>query len=421
MFFMSSLLTVSFLLLYFQKKKGKPPLPEGISKARKSDNATDALEELATAKKKPTTGGVGRVRSMSPLVFMKKKSDSNITNEDETTQDGIAKQDESSTKKKSKLRSVRSMSPSLFNSDKSSDAVAKALKKSDKKSSSDDATNPVSDVSTAASSSSPASAGSKIILLPPSNEANVINNEEVSEEVNQLVNKIKKKITAKDAPAAGDDEARECITASPGSGRNATNEKKGVKSKKSALPPRIPSRKVPVDPPSQQQAQQVITSSDDDGSVECSVLQEENDEMLQLSTDGKVVDLAKKDAYSEAPYSEVSPIFALPADDGSVEVSAFDGLSQTSPKAFKASKENETKKKKKSRMQLAKAKLARHQPKSPGRGDGKQQQEETKKGAEAAPSIEKHDDKTIMSTTSSKLRKKEKLKKVSSCCIYGGH
>ena len=40
-------------------------MPDGISKVRKSDNATDALEELATAKKtdkKPTTG-VGSIEA----------------------------------------------------------------------------------------------------------------------------------------------------------------------------------------------------------------------------------------------------------------------------------------------------------------------------------------------------------------------
>jgi len=252
-----------------------------------------------------------------------------------------------------------------------------------------------SDVSTAASSRSPASAGSAVIVLPPPDAEN---------------------------------DARECI----------------------GFPPRIPSRTVTR--PAMEEVRQIITSSDDDGSVECSVRStrsngSKNQEMLQLTSDGNVVSTKIEEACNsddvETNSRSAASVVAADSEDGSIEVSVLDDASkcnsQASPKSI-ADIDNAQatgiapvpKIKKKSRMELAREKMAKHKPRTISAKDnnaegGARQQgkpsayaptttESVERAIEAAMSKSQDagDDKTVTSnsTHDSKMSKKDKLKKI---------
>ena len=345
------------------------------------DDAAEALSTTGSASivalsrgksnsKKSKEGGINNgnkirsVRSMSPMMMLKKKpSAAAVENKKETNRNKLppiapppsTKTTTSSPKFKSsgknKLRTVRSMSPSLFKKTPEIpewDPAAEQSVANDSKSKvSKDSSNPVSDTSTAASSTTPtgSSGESKIIALAPEDPAAA---EERKDEqptksktsirsaspiamAKQLMKPIAS--SSKDTPVTA--ELKETIGSPMGETSNDTasipeesNKKSGKtqnKKKQAALPPRIPSREVV--PPPQSVEQQIITSSDDDGSVECSVMSASagsddaenscNDAMLQLTVDGHTIAAYSADRES----NNASPVVTTELDSGSFEVS----------------------------------------------------------------------------------------------------
>jgi len=412
----------------------KPSEDYGISQALKVTDLPSVTGSVKLAKnnEKQKGGkkisGRGVVRSMSPIMLFKKKKMEVVHSSTTISKkgDNAVPSNIASSTSKSKLRLVRSMSPSLFSSNPNN-----VVKKDDKGSGGGGRS--TSDVSTAASSSSPASVGSAVIFLPPSYSTDPPVSEEAKKSTrsgiraaspvvmaNRIMNKIKpidssSKNTAEIAVML---DPRECIgsttienASDKASSSFAAKESKSPKSKNKALPPRIPSRPV-VAEQQQQEMQNIITSSDDDGSVECSVMMDDDEEeMLQLATDGNGVATSLGESGSDSSAKtekvETTPLMTTSADDMSVEVSMLENTEaeeMETPRVTNVS----PKKRKKSRMELAKENLAKHQPKSPDK-------EEVKEGkllAATAPSEEDADDTTITSSTSSKIRKKEKLKKI---------
>ena len=415
---------------------GKPPLTDPISHARRVNDVLSGIGSTPVLSKK-----LNLVRSMSPALFKKKTLETVEEDEVKSSIKGNPDPTSSSTRK-SAIRSVRSLSPSFFISSEKSDAK--------------------STCSTTASSSGSASSGPRIILIPHSSADNDVNHEEDTMDIlvkspTEMAHEIKSNFKPilpswkntiiaterpTDAPAM-DEDSRGYINSSAIEKIAAAHTFKPIKSKSSALPPRIPSREVPSETAQQHQIQLTRTTSTHDGSVECSVMKDDNKEILQLNDDGSeewsvmkddnnemfqltvdsnfaVTRLSDGPKFSETTMGENTQLKCSSVNDGGGGIS---GLGQAeekrtslkvAPVERKTSKDDDlsidvfeksTVAKKKSRMEMAKDRSAKYQPRSSVR-DG------VKDAPQLAAAIaEDADNATILSGTDSQ-KKKERLKKI---------
>jgi hypothetical protein len=207
----------------------KPPLIDPITHALR---VNDVLSPIGVV---PV---LGKIRSESPSFFKKMKKIETVRKDEVKT---------SSSTIKNALRSARSMSPSFLLPPKSD---AKPTSKSS------------SDCSTATASTGSASdeTAPRIILLPPFANDGVNHIEDI---ISVPVTKSNTKRNSKPMLPSQKDTLSQ--------------------SRSSALPPRIPSRGGSCALP-RQHLQQIDTNPADDGSVECSVMK--NEEILQLTEGG---------------------------------------------------------------------------------------------------------------------------------------
>jgi hypothetical protein len=420
---------------------GMPPLADPISQARRVNDVLSGVGSTPVLGKK-----LNLARSMSTALLNKKKLESVDEDEVKSSIEGNPDPTSSSTRK-SVIRSVRSMSPSFFlSSDKTG---MKSTSKS------------LSDGSTTASSSGSSSSGTKTILIPHSSAGYDANQEDtmvipvkiptvmankINSNFNSIVTSRKDTIisteTPTDAPAM-DKDSRGCINTSAIEKTAAAKISKHIKSKSKALPPRIPSREVPSEIPQQHQMQQISTTLTYDGSVECSVMKDDNKEILQLNDDGsQKCSVMKDDNYemlqltvdgrvavtslsdgrncAETTMVENTLLKCPSAKYGRGGISGFINADVKSkalmvaPVEEKKSRDDDvsiealeksTVAKKKSRMEMAKERSAKYQPRSPVRNEVKDDPEL------AAPIAEDANNATILSSTDSQ-KKKERLKKI---------
>ncbi len=175
-----------------------------------------------------------------------------------------------------------------------------------------------------------------------------------------------------------------------------------IKSKNRALPPLIPARAIKINPPCQ--PQQIITSPDDDGSVECSVKAVSNDNKDVTPPEVSATN-GHKDAQIVAGESTIVISNTVTDDSGSCESSLFKGLEldEVIPKLDNVNPST------KGRKERARERLARRQPKiSAGVVDMDE------KSAKNFIPASLSEDKSNISTSiaSDKSRKKEKLQKI---------
>ena len=415
---------------------GKPPLADPISHARRVNDVLSGIGSTPVLGKK-----LNLARSMSPSLFKKKTLETVEEDEGKSLIKGNPDPTSSSTRK-SVIRSVRSMSPSFFISSEKSDAK--------------------STCSTTASSSGSASSGPRIILIPHSSADNDVNHEEdtmgiLVKRPTETAHKIKSNSkpivpswkdtiiateTPTDAPAT-DEDSREYINSSAMEKIAEAKIFKHIKSKSSALPPRIPSREVPSETAQQHQIQLTRTTSTHDGSVECSVMKDDNKEILQLNDDGSeewsvmkddnnemfqltvvgnvaVASLSDGPNFSETTMGENTLLKCSSVNDGGGGISGLGNAEEKrktlkdAPVEEKKSKDDDVSvgvfeksivAKKKSRMEMAKDRSAKYQPRSPVR-DGVKDTPQL-----AAAIAEDADNATILSGTDSQ-NKKERLKKI---------
>lgn len=311
-----------------------------------------------------------------------------------------------------KLRSVRSMSPSLFKKKKYSTEKGDG-KGGEVTSSSLSSTKSIVLVPNVV----PASSSSSSLSSPRASKRN--NKEEETKKMNSSDSESDGSTAASTVSTSGTNPAeapRKCIDSTSTPSLSAT-EKKGtkdtkkaevkgtnspIKSKNRALPPLIPSRAIKISPPCQ--PQQIITSSDDDGSVECCVKAVSNDNKDVTPPDVSATD-GHKDAQIVAGESTIAISNTVSGDSGSCESSLFKGLEldEVTPKLDNVNPST------KGRKERARERLARRQPKvSAGVADTDE------KSAKNFIPASLSEDKSNISTSiaSDKSRKKEKLQKI---------
>jgi hypothetical protein len=226
----------------------KPPLIDPITQALRVNDVLSAIGVAPGLCKKSSF-----TRSESPSFFKKKKIETVGKDEVKASMGELGPSEyprpTSSSTIKNALHSARSMSPSFF-------LPPKSDVKPTSKSSSDCST------TTASTGSASAETGPRMILLAQTSADDSFNIEEDIISVPATNPKIKRNFKPM-VPSRKD-----IIS----------------ESRSSALPPRMPSRGVSCDPPRQHLMQQIVTNPADDGTVECSVMK--NEEILQLTEDG---------------------------------------------------------------------------------------------------------------------------------------